>query len=85
MTPFVPAGNIPGQYGLGDNRKAYILYNGAGVPAELDLSASAGKYSLEVIDPKSGEVLKEGRINGGRTVKINKTGTGDEVITIIKL
>ena len=85
MTPFVPAAHIPGQYGLGDNRKAYILYNGAGEPAELDLSASAGKYNLKVIDPKSGEVLKEGRINGGGIVKINKTGTGDEVITIIKL
>ena len=85
MTPFIPAGKVAGQYGLSALGKAYILYNAADNPIDLDLSRFPGKYSLTVINAKNGLVLRREKINAKGIVKIKKAGSAEEVILIQKL
>lgn len=85
MSPFLPAGRSAKQYGLADEGKAYILYNASTEAIELDLSKASGKFSLKVMNAKNGQLLKEEKINAKGISKINKTGSGDEVIFIQKL
>lgn len=85
MKPFLPAGQIAGQYGLSDDRKAYILYNSSSEAMTLDLSQFSGKFSLTVMNAKNGQILKEEKIHAKGLLKINKTGSAEEVIFIQKL
>jgi hypothetical protein len=85
MKAFLPAGKSAGQYGLENKGKAYILYNASGESINLDLSKVAGKFSMKVLNTRNGKILKEEKINAGAIVKLNKVGTGDEVIIINKI
>ncbi|SEQ99777.1 hypothetical protein SAMN04488023_10344 [Pedobacter rhizosphaerae] len=85
MKPFLPAGKSAKQYGLADPGTAYILYNASAEAIDLDLSKAPGKFSITVMNAKNGQSIKEEKINGGSPSKINKVGSGDEVIFIKKL
>ncbi|MCX2476651.1 DUF6298 domain-containing protein [Pedobacter sp. MC2016-05] len=85
MKAFLPGGKSAGQYGLENTGKAYILYNASGESIDLDLSKVAGKFSMKVLNTRNGKILKEEKINAGAIVKLNKVGTGDEVIIINKI
>lgn len=83
--PFLPAGKNAKQYGLENTGKSYVLYNASAEALNLDLSKTAGKFSLKILNPKTGKVLKEEKINGNAIAKINKVGAGDELIIINKI
>lgn len=85
MTSFLPAGKNTKQYGLQNQGKSYVLYNSSAEAATLDLSKMSGKFSVKIIDPKDGHLIKEEKINGSSVAKINKIGKGDEVIFINKI
>ncbi|WP_316795562.1 DUF6298 domain-containing protein [Pedobacter agri] len=85
MKPFLPSGKSAKQYGLENTGKAYLLYNASADAINLDLSKVAGKFAVKIINTRNGKVLKEEKINAGAIVKLNKVGTGDEVITINKI
>ncbi|QPH40233.1 DUF6298 domain-containing protein [Pedobacter endophyticus] len=85
LKPFLPAGENTAQYGLENAGKAYLLYNASSSPIQLDLSQSKGKFNVKVLNPNTGKVIKEERINGGAVVKLNKIASGDEVIVINKI
>ncbi|RZK93102.1 MAG: hypothetical protein EOO98_00685 [Pedobacter sp.] len=85
MKPFLPAGKTAKQYGLENAGKAYILYNASAEAINLDLSKSAGKFNLKVLNARTGKSIKEEKINGGAAVKLNKVASGDEVIIINKI
>ncbi|MNK54868.1 hypothetical protein D3C87_738630 [compost metagenome] len=82
---FLPAGKNTKQYGLENAGKTYVLYNASTEALSVDLSKTSGKFSLKVLNPKTGKVLKEEKINGNTVAKITKTGAGDEVIIINKI
>ncbi|SDC02255.1 DUF6298 domain-containing protein [Pedobacter soli] len=83
--PFLPAGKNAKQYGLENTGKTYVLYNASAEALSLDLSKAAGKFSVKILNPKNGKVLKEEKINGNAVAKISKTGAGDELIIINKI
>lgn len=85
MKPFLPAGKSVKQYGLENPGKAYILYNSTTDALSLDLSKFNGKFSVKILNPKTGKVLKTEKINGGTVVKLDKAASGDEVLTINKI
>ena len=85
MKPFLPAGKTAKQYGLENQGKAYILYNASSAAINLDLSKSAGKFIIKVLNTKTGKAIKEEKINGGVIAKLDKVGSGDEVIIINKI
>jgi hypothetical protein len=85
MKPFLPAGKPAKQYGLENPGKAYILFNSSSEAINLDLSKSVGKFNVKVLDTKNGKTIKEEKINGGTTIKIDKATSGDEVIIINKI
>ncbi|RYD76527.1 MAG: pectate lyase, partial [Sphingobacteriales bacterium] len=85
MEPFLPAGKTAKQYGLENPGKAYILYNSSNNAINLDLGKSAAKFSVKVLDAKTGKAIKEEKINGGAIVKFNKVTSGDEVVLINKI
>jgi hypothetical protein len=85
MKPFLPTGKLAKQFGLGAEGKAYILYNASTEAIKLDLSKTSGKFSFSIMNAKDGKLLLEGKINGGGTSKINKVGSGDEVILLKKV
>ena len=82
---FLPAGKNTKQYGLENVGKTYVLYNATAEAISVDLTKTSGKFSLKVLNPKTGKVLKEEKINGNTVAKITKTGAGDEVIIINKI
>ncbi len=82
---FLPAGKNTEQYGLENAGKTYVLYNATTEAISVDLTKTSGKFSLKILNPKTGKVLKEEKINGNTVAKINKTGAGDEVIIINKI
>ncbi|WP_052266305.1 DUF6298 domain-containing protein [Pedobacter kyungheensis] len=83
--PFLPAGKNAKQYGLENTGKTYVLYNASAEALSLDLSKATGKFSVKILNPKNGKVLKEEKINGNAVSKISKTGAGDELIIINKI
>lgn len=83
--PFLPAGKNAKQYGLENTGKTYVIYNASAEALSLDLSKTTGKFSLKILNPKNGKILKEEKINGNAVAKINKTGADDEVIIINKI
>lgn len=83
--PFLPAGKNAKQYGLENTGKTYVLYNASAETLSLDLSKATGKFSVKILNPKNGKVLKEEKINGNAVAKISKTGAGDEFIIINKI
>ncbi|MDY0906362.1 DUF6298 domain-containing protein [Pedobacter sp. CFBP9032] len=85
MSTFLPAGKNEKQYGLENPGKAYVLYNASSAASAVDLTKFSGKFSVKVIDPKDGKVLKQEKINGNTRSKIDKVGNGDEVILINKI
>ncbi|RDC58555.1 pectate lyase [Pedobacter chinensis] len=85
MKPFLPAGKDTKQYGLENAGKSYVLYNATKEPVNLNLNKINGKFSLKILNTKNGNVLKEEKINGGSTIKINKVTSADEVIIINKI
>ncbi|KLT64415.1 DUF6298 domain-containing protein [Pedobacter sp. BMA] len=85
MKPFLPAGKSVKQYGLENPGKAYILYNSTADALHLDLSKFNGKFSVKILNPKTGKVLKAEKVNGGSLVKLDKTASGDEVLIINKI
>ncbi|RQO68457.1 pectate lyase [Pedobacter sp. KBW01] len=82
---FLPVGKNTKQYGLENAGKTYVLYNATTEAISVDLTKTSGKFSLKVLNPKTGKVLKEEKINGNTVAKISKTGAGDEVIIINKI
>lgn len=72
------------QYVLTGDQGA-IVYNASAEVVQLDLAKKPGTYSLKIIDPKSGTVLKQEKINGGAVVTFNKVGSNDEVIILTKI
>lgn len=83
--PFLPAGKNAKQYGLENTGKTYVLYNASADALSLDMSKTTGKFSVKILNPKNGKVLKEEKINGNAVAKISKTGAGDELIIINKI
>ncbi|WP_443939418.1 DUF6298 domain-containing protein [Pedobacter sp. MW01-1-1] len=84
MKPFIPQGKNK-QYGLANDGKAYVLYNGSSEPMTLDLSQRTGKFSIVTLGGRSGKVLKEEKVNGGSILKLSKTASEDEVIIVNKI
>jgi len=83
--PFLPAGKNVKQYGLENAGKTYVLYNASTEPLTLDLSKATGKFGVKILNPKSGKVLKEEKINGNVVARFNKTGSSEELIIINKI
>ena len=73
------------QYGLENAGKTYLFYNASAEAISLDLSKTAGKFMVKILNSKTGAIIKEEKINGNAMAKINKVGTGDEVVMINKI
>lgn len=84
MKPVVSNGNKK-QYVLENAGKAYLVYNASAEAFYLDLTKQSGSFNYQVQDTKNGTILKEGRVNAGSTIKIDKIGNGDEVIILKKI
>ncbi|RZL50257.1 MAG: pectate lyase [Pedobacter sp.] len=85
MKPFLPNGAKSNQYGLENLGKAYILYNASADAINLDLSKFTGSFKMNIQNTRNGSILKEEKINAGSIIKINKVGSGDEVIILNKI
>ena len=73
------------QYGLENAGKTYLFYNASAEAISLDLSKTAGKFIVKILNSKTGAIIKEEKISGNAMAKINKVGTGDEVVMINKI
>ncbi|MEJ5995026.1 DUF6298 domain-containing protein [Pedobacter sp. Du54] len=85
MKPFAFEGLKPKQYGLANMGKDYLFYNASADAINLDLRNTTGIFTVKVINPRNGYVVKEENISAGTTVKINRVATGDEVIFVHKI
>ncbi|GAB4018692.1 DUF6298 domain-containing protein [Spirosoma koreense] len=73
------------QWALGNDKIGYIVYSEATNPVQLDLTKAAGSFSVQYVDPKTGQITKskEG-IKGGSLVSLKKQSDGEEVIWVKK-
>jgi hypothetical protein len=85
MKPVKTAVSTAGQYVLANAGKSYLIYNNAAQPVKFDLTGISGKFSLKRINPRTGAVTGEEKINGGAMVDIKKNASGDEIIFINKI
>ncbi len=85
MKPLALGGIKTKQYGLANEGKDYLLYNASADAISLDLSKATGTFSIKVLNPRNGAVLKEEKINAGSTIKFSKISGNDEVIIIHKI
>ncbi|WP_443947362.1 DUF6298 domain-containing protein [Pedobacter sp. AW1-32] len=85
MKPMETSKLEKGQYGLYNETKSYLLYNSTNAPINLNLTNAKAKYTLKVLDPKTGKILREEKINGGKTTTISKVNASDEVIILNKI
>ncbi|MBD2757799.1 pectate lyase [Spirosoma sp. BT704] len=85
MHPMELAQKQAGQWALGDDKTGYILYNESASPVELDLTKSAGSFSVSYINPKTGQTTKsKDVVKGGGMVRLTKQSEGGEVVWIKK-
>jgi hypothetical protein len=61
------------------------LYNASANAINLDLSKISGEFNVKVLNTRTGKLLKEEKINAGAIAKLEKVGSGDEVIIINKI
>ncbi len=73
-----------GQYKLQNKQGESISYFRKGTPAELDLRAFKGKFSMVQINPADGSVVgKQWTVDGGKIVPVENT-SGDTVLWLVK-
>ena len=73
------------QWAMGNEKTGYILYTESAGAVQLDLTKTAGSFSVHSINPKTGQIVKskEG-IKGGSVVSLSKLTEGAEVIWVKK-
>lgn len=81
MQPIVLPGSPQGQWALGNNGNAYIIYTNNNAPVQLDLS-KAGAYHVYWISPTDGHLLKKEKQKGGKQVSLASPQPGPVVIWI---
>jgi hypothetical protein len=85
MHPVDLPGHPVHQWALADPGKAYIIYNNAGKPVQLDLKNTTGSFVIRYIDPEDGTVSKKREtVKGGKTITLKDQGDDDVVIWISK-
>ena len=73
------------QWAMGNEKKGYILYSESTTPIQLDLTKATGSFSVNYINPKTGDVVKSKEIvKGGSMVSLKKQAEGAEVIWVKK-
>ncbi|WP_421944100.1 DUF6298 domain-containing protein [Pedobacter sp.] len=85
LKSIIPIGKNKQQYGLENAGKTYLFYNASAEAISVDLTKTAGKFSVKILNSKTGAIIKEEKITGNAISKINKVGTEDELIFINKI
>lgn len=76
--------DVKGQYMLGSNGQGYIVYNPAGAPVQVDLTAIKGACTAEWINPQDGRILKKESLSGGKQATLENPAAKPVVIWIKK-
>ncbi|WP_338875294.1 DUF6298 domain-containing protein [Spirosoma sp. SC4-14] len=85
MQPVELAKKQTNQWALGSEKAGYIVYTEANTSVELDLTKSAGSFSVSYINPKTGQITKsKDVVKGGSVVNLKKQTEGAEVIWVKK-
>ncbi|WP_432712941.1 DUF6298 domain-containing protein, partial [Pedobacter sp.] len=85
LKPVTPIAENANQYALANPGKAYIFYNAAAQPLKVDLSQVKGTFSIKIINPANGAVLKTEKVKGGSIIQLQKLSTADEVVLVNKI
>lgn len=72
----------PGQICLAAPGGRYICYAPEGGAFPLDLSAAPGDYSVQWLNPRTGQRLAAGTIAGGKNITLNPPFSGDAVLVL---
>ncbi|WP_461111819.1 DUF6298 domain-containing protein [Spirosoma jeollabukense] len=79
--PHTPAS----QWAMGNDKTGYVLYSESATPVQLDLTKATGSFSVNYINPKTGDVVKSKEIvKGGSMVSLKKQSEGADVIWVKK-
>ncbi|WP_242692044.1 DUF6298 domain-containing protein [Aridibaculum aurantiacum] len=76
-----PVASTEGQYVLANGEKEYIVYTNSG-KANLDIK---GTYKARWINPRNGEIFKEGNIQGVKTLELASPQQGAAVLWLTTL
>jgi len=85
MKPIDLPGSPKDQWVLGNPAKGYIIYNSSNNAVHIDLQSNTD-YSVQWLDPKTGEVLpgKE-QVKGGNNVEIKSPGSGAAILWLTRI